>query len=64
MRSFFSFAVARKWIIDNPAAMLKPPVGSDKDIPVIPFMRVQVAALIKECGDNDYLKTFLLTQSS
>jgi site-specific recombinase XerD len=60
LRSFFTFAVARKWITDNPAKSLKPPIGSAKDIPVIPFTREQIKTVMDACGDNEYLKTFLL----
>jgi len=60
LRSFFAFAVARKWIEENPAATLKPPIGTDKDIPVIPFTRDEVKAIMAACGDNEYAKTFLL----
>jgi site-specific recombinase XerD len=60
LRSFFAFAVARKWMEDNPAATLKPPVGSDKDIPVVPFTPAQVRLIMDGCDTNEYLKTFLL----
>jgi site-specific recombinase XerD len=60
LRSFFSFAVARKWIAENPAAALKPPVGSDKEIPAIPFTPAQVKAIMEGCGANEHLKSFLL----
>lgn len=60
LKSFFQFAVSRKWINDNPAEPLEPPVGSDNDVPVIPLTRVQFTKLIAACGTNDYLGTFLL----
>jgi site-specific recombinase XerD len=60
MKSFFEFAVSRKWITENPAAPLQPPVGTDNDVPVIPFTKQQFAAIIKSCASNEYLKTFIL----
>jgi site-specific recombinase XerD len=60
LKSFFNFCVTNKWIAENPASALKPPVGSDADVPVIPFTREQFAAIIKACGANEYLKTFIL----
>jgi site-specific recombinase XerD len=60
MKSFFEFAVSRKWINDNPAVPLQPPIGTDCDMPVIPFTTEQLAAIIKACGSNEYLKTFIL----
>jgi integrase len=60
LRSFFAFAKGRKWITDNPAKALKPPIGSDREIPVIPFTPPQVTAIMKGCGANEFLRTFLL----
>jgi site-specific recombinase XerD len=60
LKSFFEFAVSRKWINENPAEPLEPPVGTDNDVPVIPFTKGQVTQLIAACGTNDYLKTFIL----
>lgn len=60
LKSFFNFCVAQKWIAENPAASLKSPIGSDDDVPVIPFTKEQFARIIKACGDNEYLKTFIL----
>ncbi len=59
LKSFFRFAVDMQWIGENPARNLRPPVDND-DPPVIPFTKEQVAAVLKACGDNEYLKTFLL----
>lgn len=60
MKTFFEYAVSMNYIVENPATPLKPPVGTDKDVPVIPFTREQFAAIIKACGSNEYLKTFIL----
>ena len=59
LKSFFKFAVDMKWITENPARTLRPPVDNDEP-PVIPFTKVQVAAILQACGDNEYLGTFLL----
>jgi site-specific recombinase XerD len=59
LKSFFKFAVDMKWITENPARTLRPPVDNDEP-PVIPFTKVQVAAILHACGDNEYLGTFLL----
>ena len=59
LKSFFKFAVDMKWITENPARSLRPPVDNDEP-PVIPFTKEQVAAILKACGDNEYLRTFLL----
>jgi site-specific recombinase XerD len=60
LKSFFKFCVDQKWIGDNPASALKPPIGSDDMVPVIPFTKPQFAAIMKACGSNEYLKTFVL----
>ena len=60
LKSFFTFAVTQGWIETNPASGLRPPVGGDSDVPVIPFTRTQVMRLIAACGENEYLRTFLL----
>jgi site-specific recombinase XerD len=59
LKSFFKFAVDMKWITENPARTLRPPVDNDEP-PVVPFTKVQVAAILQACGDNEYLGTFLL----
>jgi site-specific recombinase XerD len=59
LKSFFKFAVDMKWITENPAKTLRPPVDNDEP-PVVPFTKVQVAAILQACGDNEYLGTFLL----
>jgi site-specific recombinase XerD len=59
LKSFFKFAVDMKWITENPARTLRPPVDNDEP-PVIPFTKVQVAAILQACGDTEYLGTFLL----
>lgn len=59
LKSFFTFAVDRKWISENPATPLRPPIG-DNDVPVIPFTRSQVTKLLACCGSNEFLRTFLL----
>jgi site-specific recombinase XerD len=59
LKSFFKFAVDMKWIAENPARNLRPPVDNDEP-PVIPFTKEQVAAILKACGDDEYLRTFLL----
>jgi integrase len=59
LKSFFKFAVDMKWITENPARTLRPPVDNDEP-PVVPFTKAQVAAILKSCGDDQYLKTFLL----
>jgi site-specific recombinase XerD len=59
LKSFFNFALDMKWITENPAKKLRPPVDNDEP-PVIPFTKDQVAAILKACGDDEYLRTFLL----
>jgi integrase len=59
LKSFFKFAVDMKWITENPARTLRPPVDNDEP-PVVPFTKTQVAAILKSCGDDQYLRTFLL----
>jgi site-specific recombinase XerD len=59
LKSFFKFAVDMKWITENPARTLRPPVDNDEP-PVVPFTKLQVAAILQACGDNEYLGTFLL----
>jgi site-specific recombinase XerD len=59
LKSFFKFAVDMKWITENPARTLRPPVDNDEP-PVVPFTKTQVAAILQACGDNEYLGTFLL----
>ena len=59
LKSFFKFAVDMKWVAENPARALRPPVDNDEP-PVVPFTKVQVAAILQACGDNEYLGTFLL----
>jgi site-specific recombinase XerD len=59
LKSFFKFAVDMKWITENPARTLRPPVDNDEP-PVVPFTKVQVAAILQACGDTEYLGTFLL----
>lgn len=59
LKSFFKFAVDMKWICENPARNLRPPVDNEEP-PVMPFTKDQVTAVLKACGDNEYLKTFLL----
>lgn len=59
LKTFFEFCKSQKWTNENPAEPLKPPVGTDNDVPVIPFTKKQVAAIIEACG-SDYLKTFIL----
>jgi site-specific recombinase XerD len=59
-KSFFTFCVSQKWIGENPAEPLRPPIGSDDDVPVIPFTKERFARIINACGDNEFLKTFIL----
>jgi site-specific recombinase XerD len=59
LKSFFKFAVEMKWISENPARNLRPPVDNE-DPPVMPFTKEQVTAVLKACGDNESLRTFLL----
>jgi site-specific recombinase XerD len=59
LKSFFKFAVDMKWIAENPARNLRPPVDNDEP-PVVPFTKEQMAAILKACDDNEYLRTFLL----
>jgi site-specific recombinase XerD len=59
LKQFFNFAVSRKWIEDNPASPLKPPVGVDS-VPVIPLGKTHLATIIHGCGDDEYLRTFIL----
>jgi site-specific recombinase XerD len=59
LKSFFKFAVDMKWITENPARTLRPPVDNDEP-PVVPFTKVQVAAILQACSGNEYLGTFLL----
>jgi site-specific recombinase XerD len=59
LKSFFKFAVDMKWITENPARNLRPPVDNDEP-PVVPFTKDQVATILNACGDNEYLRTFLL----
>jgi site-specific recombinase XerD len=59
LKSFFKFAVDRKWITENPASSLKPPVGSDDDVPVIPFTKAQLTRIIKACP-SEYEMMFIL----
>jgi site-specific recombinase XerD len=33
LKSFFKFCVDQKWIEDNPASPLKPPIGNDDNVP-------------------------------
>jgi site-specific recombinase XerD len=60
LKSFFAFATAQRWVEENPASSLRPPVGSDHEVPVIPFTRSQVSRLLAACGSNEFLRTFLL----
>jgi hypothetical protein len=60
LKSFFAFGVTQGWIHANPASGLKPPVGGDTNVPVIPLTRVQVMRLIAACADKEYLQMFLL----
>lgn len=60
LKSFFQFAVERRWLGEDPTESLKPPVRSDDDVPVIPFTKHQLARIIEACGSNEYLKTFIL----
>lgn len=59
LKNFFKFAVDMKWITENPARILRPPVDNDEP-PVVPFTKEQVGAILKACCDNEYLRTFLL----
>jgi site-specific recombinase XerD len=60
LKTFFRFCVDQQYLSENPAESLKPPSASDNDVPVIPFTREQVASILKACGSNEYLKTFVL----
>jgi integrase/recombinase XerD len=44
MRTFFRFAVNHKWIAENPASRLKPPVV--KDVPTLPFTHEEMIAIL------------------
>src|SRR5262249_7199732 len=59
LKQFFRFCVAMKWIEDSPAAELKPPItaGGQDEVPVIPFTKEQVKAIVAACP-SEYLKTF------
>ena len=63
LKSFFKFAVDMKWITENPARTLRPPVDNDEP-PVVPFTKVQVAAILQACGDTEYLRTPPITCGS
>jgi len=41
---------------DETGALVRPPVDNDEP-PVVPFTKEQVAAILKACGDNEYLRT-------
>lgn len=49
VRMFFRFACDREWISQNPAAKLKPPIGSSKPAHKHPFTDEEIARLFDAC---------------
>jgi len=50
IRMFFRFAQEREWIPQNPAAKLKPPIGSSKPANKHPFSDEELKRLFEACG--------------
>ena len=51
LRAFLNFATARRWIEENPAALLKGPKADAA--PTLPFTSDEVAKIIEACGRID-----------
>jgi site-specific recombinase XerD len=54
IRTFFRFAVVRKWIPENPATHLKRP--KPEFVPTMPFAQEEIEAILEACGriNNHY----------
>ena len=50
LRSIFHFAIARRWILENPAALLKMP--KVKLVPTMPFSDDEVHRIVKVCDER------------
>lgn len=61
VRQFFRYAEDAGWITESPAAKIKNLVSSRDDMPVTALSSAEVKAVVKACGDNEYLRAFLLT---
>jgi integrase/recombinase XerD len=59
MRSVFKFALARKWVSENPALHLKGP--KLKPNPTLPFSTDEMEAILKAVENDSRLRAFILT---